>query len=47
VNAALIADNLPEIVKPLLAPMFERFSFYQLPMAMVVEELTRMKESRL
>jgi hypothetical protein len=30
-----IEDNLPEIVRPLVAPLYERFSFFQLPSTLV------------
>ena len=30
-----VEDNLPEIVRPLVAPLYERFSFFQLPSTLV------------
>jgi hypothetical protein len=43
VEAASIAPNLPEIIHPLLAPLYALFSFFNLPMALVTEELARMR----
>jgi hypothetical protein len=34
-----IRDNLPEIVLPLLAPLYERFHFFKLSMDLVRESL--------
>ena len=39
-------DNLPEIVGPLIAPLYERFSFFQLPPILVAEELALMRSRR-
>jgi hypothetical protein len=43
IDAQAIGTNLPEIVHPLLAPLFALFDFFDLPMDLVVEELNRMK----
>jgi hypothetical protein len=43
VEVSRVENNLPEIVWPLLAPLYERFSFYQLPARFVAEELAKMK----
>lgn len=42
-----VRDNLAEVLIPLLAPLYERFDFFQLPSALVGEELARMRENRL
>jgi hypothetical protein len=36
-----IADNLPEIIHPLLAPLYERFQFFELTMDIVRETLAK------
>lgn len=41
-----IADNLPEILHGLLSPLYEKFSFFQLPMMLVEQELERMIDGR-
>lgn len=46
INADAIATNLPEIVRPLLAPLYNLFDFFNRPMDMVTEELSRMRASR-
>jgi hypothetical protein len=46
VSAAEIEDNLAEIIHPLLAPLYERFSFFELPLRLVVEELEAMRRNR-
>lgn len=43
VDADVIDANLPEIVHPLLSPLYALFDFYELPMNLVVEELARMR----
>ena len=43
VEAQMIASNLPEIVHTLLCPLYELFGFFNLPMHLVVDELTRMR----
>ncbi|HWK32254.1 MAG TPA: hypothetical protein VNR51_01060 [Hyphomicrobium sp.] len=44
VEAASIGPNLPEIVHPLLAPLYALFDFFDLPPALVNEELARMRK---
>lgn len=46
VEASAITPNLPEIVTPLLAPLYELFNFFQLPIQLVSEELARMRGVR-
>lgn len=41
-----IAENLPEILHPLLAPLYERFGFWQLPVELVAQELAEMRRNR-
>ena len=41
-----IRDNLAEVLGPLLAPLYERFGFFQPPASLVGEELARMRENR-
>jgi hypothetical protein len=41
-----IRDNLSEIVHRLLIPLYERFSFFELPFQLVEEELARMRRGR-
>jgi hypothetical protein len=43
VEATSIGPNLPEIVHPLLAPLFALFDFFDLPMSLVTEELAKMR----
>lgn len=43
IDAQAIDPNLPEIVHPLLSPLYGLFDFFELPMKLVVEELTRMR----
>ena len=43
VESKAIGPNLPEIVHPLLAPLYELFGFFELPMELVANELTRMR----
>jgi Putative DNA-binding domain len=45
-TAAEIEDNLAEVLHPFLVPLYERFSFFELPMALVVDELARMRRGR-
>jgi hypothetical protein len=46
VDVSRIEDNLPEIVGPLIVPLYERFSFFRLPSTLVAEELAKMKSRR-
>jgi hypothetical protein len=46
VTARQIIDTLAEIVHPLLVPLYERFGFFELPMRLVSEELTRLRGGR-
>lgn len=46
VTAAEIDDNLAEVLHPFLVPLYERFSFFELPMAMVVEEIEQLTRNR-
>lgn len=43
IDAQAIDPNLPEILHPLLSPLYALFDFFELPMQLVVEELTRMR----
>lgn len=43
IEAASIGPNLPEIIHPLLAPLYALFDFFDLPMALVAEELANMR----
>lgn len=43
IDAQTIDANLPEIVHPLLSPLYALFDFFELPMQLVVDELTHMK----
>lgn len=43
VEAASIGPNLPEIIHPLLAPLYALFDFFDLPMTLVTEELGQMR----
>jgi transcriptional regulator with XRE-family HTH domain len=43
VEAASISPNLPEIIQPLLAPLYALFGFFDLPNALVTEELAQMR----
>ena len=38
-----IEANLPEIVHPLLSPLYALFDFFELPMRLVTDELARMR----
>jgi hypothetical protein len=39
-------ENLPEVVHPLLAPVYERFSLFELPKLVVVEELAKLRKNQ-
>jgi hypothetical protein len=43
VDVRRITDNLPEIVGPLVTSLYERFSFFRLPVTLVAEELARLR----
>ncbi|EPB7048693.1 TPA: helix-turn-helix domain-containing protein [Pseudomonas aeruginosa] len=43
IDAQAIDPNLPEIVHPLLSPLYALFDFFELPMQLVVEELANMR----
>lgn len=43
VDAHSIEANLPEIVHPLLLPLYALFDFFDLPMQLVVDELARLR----
>lgn len=43
IDTQAIETNLPEVVHPLLAPLYALFNFYNLPMQLVAEELARMR----
>lgn len=43
IDAQAIDPNLPEIVHPLLSPLYALFDFFELPMELVVDELARMR----
>lgn len=40
-----LTDNLPEFLRAFLTPLYERFSFFQLPDQLVDEELARLREN--
>ena len=44
VESQAIGPNLPEIVHTLLAPLYALFGFFELPMQLVVNELTRLRK---
>lgn len=44
IEIARIADNLPEIIYPLVAPLYERFGFFQLPLSLPSEEIAKMRK---
>ena len=46
VSAQAIGTNLPEIVHPLLEPLYALFDFFVLPANLVSEELARMRSGR-
>ena len=41
-----IDDNLPEIIHPLLIPLYERFALFELSMDLVRGELDRLRRNR-
>jgi len=43
VDAQAIEANLPEIVHPLLSPLYALFDFFELPIELVVDELGRLR----
>ncbi len=43
VAAASIDTNLPEVIRPLLEPLYGLFDFFELPMELVTTELGRMR----
>jgi hypothetical protein len=45
-SAAEVRDNLAEVMRELLTPLYERFSFFQLSPRLVSEELSRMVSGR-
>jgi hypothetical protein len=46
VDAQTIDANLPEIVHPLLSPLYALFDFFELPMRLVTDELAQMRGGR-
>jgi hypothetical protein len=44
--ASEIDDNLPEIVHPLLVPLYERFALFELSKDLVRHELDRLRQNR-
>jgi hypothetical protein len=46
IQADQISDVLPELVHRALHPLYELFDFFQLPMKLVTEELTRMRTNQ-
>ena len=42
-----IEDNLTEVLHTLLAPVYERFDFFQLPLALVQAEVARLRGGRI
>jgi hypothetical protein len=45
-SAEEVRDNLAEVMRELLTPLYERFSFFQLSPQLVTEELARMGSGR-
>lgn len=43
VEVSAIATNLPEIVQPLLAPLYALFNFHELPMSAVTAQIARLR----
>ena len=43
-RAADIGDRLPELVRQLLTPVYERFDFFELPAQLVEEELGKLRK---
>jgi len=46
VDTASIGPNLPEIIRPLLSPLYALFDFWELPMELVVAEISQMRSGR-
>ena len=46
VEASIIPDTLPEIIFPLVNPLYELFNFFKLEMQLVQEETAKMKSGR-
>ena len=46
IEPANIEANLPEIVQPLLEPLYALFNFFQLPAALVTNQLSELRGSR-
>lgn len=46
-RANTVPDTLPELVNLIVRPLYELFSFFELPGALVTEELARMQQQRL
>lgn len=44
-TAAEIDENLSEVLYPMLRPLYERFDFFELPRALVTEELAEMRRN--
>jgi hypothetical protein len=45
-SASQIEDNLVEILHQLLSPLYERFNFFELPLALVTREMEQMRRNR-
>jgi hypothetical protein len=45
VQTRTIFDNLAEVIHPLLSPMYERFSFFELSMELITSELELMRQN--
>ena len=45
-SVAEIEDNLAELLHPALRPLYERFDFFELTMALVTEELNGLRRGR-
>jgi hypothetical protein len=41
-----VRDNLAEVLFPLLAPLYERFDFFRLPVKLVGEESQKLQQGR-
>jgi hypothetical protein len=46
-TATEVDENLVEILQPLLRPLYERFSFFELSLDLVREEVARLRKNRL
>ena len=46
VSVSQLEDNTAEIVHPLLKPLYERFSFFELSVILVAQELERLRQGR-